>query len=527
MLRVEDADPENLLRSSFLQYQQEKNAPELLIQAEEYQREASNIMIAEEDVVSEYFSWNKQHLKAEHELTLMMQKPEYIVPFLQPGRLMHVQSVKGDGTKDVDWGWGVLVNLIKNNKGHATSSQTSGILPEHCIGYVPPPKGSNTADALDYVVDILLSVVTAEHLSDELRAVGHPVPAENYSSITPYPKSELMVMHVAIAAIQKVSSVRLSIAADLKKESTLKKLSGTLQQVKERFQVGGSKVLSPEFFLDPVRDIGIKDASYANLVERCQELTERKSSSDKTAGFHRCDNRDARLLEYEKKVFLLESAQVMTLKAKESQSVTMKEDLKRMKRVLRRMGYITQQDVLETKGRFSCELNTGDELVLTDMVFDGVFNELNADQCVALLSCFVHKEGSSGKDKDGGKDPVLQIRGDLQGSFRQLQTMARNVAKVSIEAKIPCEEEEYVKSFNPGMIEVLYAWSTGAKFLDICKLTEIFEGSIIRTIRREEELLRQLASASFAIGNKELKVKFEEGASKIRRGVVFAASLYL
>jgi superfamily II RNA helicase len=30
-----------------------------------------------------------------------------------------------------------------------------------------------------------------------------------------------------------------------------------------------------------------------------------------------------------------------------------------------------------------------------------------------------------------------------------------------------------------------------------------------------------------AIGNTDLKAKFEEGADKIRRGVVFTASLYL
>jgi ATP-dependent RNA helicase DOB1 len=53
------------------------------------------------------------------------------------------------------------------------------------------------------------------------------------------------------------------------------------------------------------------------------------------------------------------------------------------------------------------------------------------------------------------------------------------------------------------------------------------EGSIIRVLRRLEELLRQLASASLAIGNSELKNMFEEGSARIRRGVVFAASLYL
>jgi ATP-dependent RNA helicase DOB1 len=69
--------------------------------------------------------------------------------------------------------------------------------------------------------------------------------------------------------------------------------------------------------------------------------------------------------------------------------------------------------------------------------------------------------------------------------------------------------------------------SAGAKFIEICKLTDIFEGSIIRVLRRLEELLRQLSSAAQAIGNQELMLKFEDGAKRIRRGVVFAASLYL
>ena len=46
-------------------------------------------------------------------------------------------------------------------------------------------------------------------------------------------------------------------------------------------------------------------------------------------------------------------------------------------------------------------------------------------------------------------------------------------------------------------------------------------------IRRLEELLRQLASASLAIGNMELKQKFDDGSAKIKRDIVFAASLYL
>ena len=224
---------------------------------------------------------------------------------------------------------------------------------------------------------------------------------------------------------------------------------------------------------------------------------------------------------YSKKLKLLEAAQALRIEARSSQAVAMRDELRRMKRVLRRLGYISSDGVLETKGRFACELSmtTGNELVLTDMIFDGFFNELSTEQSVALLSCFVHQEEV--------KEGIEKMRTDLHGPYRQLQSIARNIAKVSIDAKIMMDEDEFVKSFNPDLVEVAFGWCSGSKFSDICRLTDVFEGSIIRVLRRLEELLRQLAAAALAIGNVELHEKFEQGADKIRRGIVFAASLYL
>ena len=42
-------------------------------------------------------------------------------------------------------------------------------------------------------------------------------------------------------------------------------------------------------------------------------------------------------------------------------------------------------------------------------------------------------------------------------------------------------------------------------------MTDVFEGSMIRCMRRLEELLRQMCQASKAIGNTELENKFAEG----------------
>ena len=55
----------------------------------------------------------------------------------------------------------------------------------------------------------------------------------------------------------------------------------------------------------------------------------------------------------------------------------------------------------------------------------------------------------------------------------------------------------------------------------------IFLGSIIRAFRRLEEALRQLVQATRNIGNNELEKKFNESIVLLKRGIVFAASLYL
>lgn len=83
--------------------------------------------------------------------------------------------------------------------------------------------------------------------------------------------------------------------------------------------------------------------------------------------------------------------------------------------------------------------------------------------------------------------------------------------------------------FSPfrNRMEAVFAWCKGAKFIDVQKLTGTFEGTTIRTLRRLEELVRQLSSAAKAIGNHELQTKFERGSELLKRDIVFCSSLYL
>jgi ATP-dependent RNA helicase DOB1 len=59
------------------------------------------------------------------------------------------------------------------------------------------------------------------------------------------------------------------------------------------------------------------------------------------------------------------------------------------------------------------------------------------------------------------------------------------------------------------------------------KMTDVYEGSLIRLFRRLEELIRQMAQASKVMGSEELEQKFETALTKVRRDIVAAQSLYL
>jgi ATP-dependent RNA helicase DOB1 len=170
------------------------------------------------------------------------------------------------------------------------------------------------------------------------------------------------------------------------------------------------------------------------------------------------------------------------------------------------------------KGRVACEISTGDELLLTEMMFQGVFNDLSVDQAVALLSCFVFDEKVDAKAK---------LQEELSAPLRLMQETARRIVKVSNECKMNIEEQAYVEKFKPELMDVVFAWCQGAKFYQICKMTEVYEGSLIRIFRRLEELLRQMCSAAKSIGNSDLENKFSEGINRIHRDIIFAASLYL
>jgi len=55
----------------------------------------------------------------------------------------------------------------------------------------------------------------------------------------------------------------------------------------------------------------------------------------------------------------------------------------------------------------------------------------------------------------------------LTNPLKIMTSIARRIAKVSQESKMPVIEEEYIASFKPELMDVVYSWAKGSNFQEI------------------------------------------------------------
>jgi len=574
MMRVEDVDPEYLIRASFHQFQQECEAPALEAKAEELEKKANRIeFLVEEETsdgdgdtggsahnsegkVREFYDMNKQLEVAQSKMRKIIRKAEHINPFLQPGRLIDAtleydttQSITTTKNKmDIDeneqrlnFGWGVVVSKSKQRTGQ--SAGTAGKQAEIAAGI---------AGTKEHVLEVLCRCVDRKHddpepENEELIAQpptgllwrGSTKTCRPVSTHDKIENVEVRLFTMGLDAIQRISAVRIYVPPDVHPPKAREDLGRNILEVLRRFkkkdeEEDGNSDASGDGLpiLHPIKDMKIKSDDFDKLVSRANTLTERLSqleqhwiSSSKNSKIDDAlESLTKSLKLYGQKATLLEQSSFLRKEVKGCETMVMKETLKKMKKVLKKIDHVDLNGVIQTKGRTACEINTANELVVVELVFSGVFAELSVEQSCALLSCMTFDEKKKGDDDD----PSKGLKSYLANPFAKLKEAARLVARASIDCKMDgIDEDEFVEKFNPGMMEAVFAWCKGAKFVDVQKLTGSFEGTTIRTLRRLEELVRQLANASKAIGNHELQTKFEKGSEMIKRDIVFCSSLYL
>lgn len=65
--------------------------------------------------------------------------------------------------------------------------------------------------------------------------------------------------------------------------------------------------------------------------------------------------------------------------------------------VLEEIGCIDADLVVQIKGRVACEMNSGEELICTECLFENQLDDLEPEEAVALMSAFVFQQKNTSK----------------------------------------------------------------------------------------------------------------------------------
>ncbi|AOA62913.1 Antiviral helicase [Komagataella phaffii CBS 7435] len=216
-------------------------------------------------------------------------------------------------------------------------------------------------------------------------------------------------------------------------------------------------------------------------------------------------------------------SRLITLKSLVSDdNMTLLPDYEQRLKVLNELEFVDDHLNVVLKGRIACEINSGWELALTELLLDNFLADFDPEEIVALLSAFVYE----GRTRDD-EEPALTPR--LEKGKAKIRDIVSHLLEIfqDKQVSLSAEEESFLEAKRFNLVNVVYEWAKGTSFSDIMKLSSEAEGTIVRVITRLDEVCREVKSAALIIGDSALHDKMSEAQEKIKRDIVFCASLYL
>ena len=188
---------------------------------------------------------------------------------------------------------------------------------------------------------------------------------------------------------------------------------------------------------------------------------------------------------------------------------------------LKHAGYISNDIVLQLKGRISLEIKSMHEILGTELLTSGFFSDLTIPQIAALVSALTSVNVNAKTDE-------YELLPEFEDKINEMTEIAQEIGKELFAYNIVDSAEDFVdKSITTKAIELIYYWASGCDFYEIVGHAHgIPEGSIMRIILNTNDGLKGLASASKVFANLDLAKKFTDASEAIARDIVITPSLY-
>uniref|UniRef100_A0A7N0U3N2 RNA helicase n=2 Tax=Kalanchoe fedtschenkoi TaxID=63787 RepID=A0A7N0U3N2_KALFE len=509
LLRVEELKVEDMLKRSFAEFHAQKKLPEQqqLLMRKLAQPTKSIECVRCEASIEEYFDIYWEAESYSRKMSEAVMQSTAAQQFLSTGRVVIVKAQSGHDhllgvvVKGPSSGNRQYVVLVLKPDIPASSFGSSS-MPENKNaeapgGFFMPPKSRRQADDDYYAVSTSRKATGAINI----RLPHHGAAAGTSYEVRAIDSSDFLSI-----CSRKIQVDQVGLLEDVRPAA----YSKTVQQLIELKSKGNK--YPP--VLDPVKDLKLKDMDLVEAYYKWTSLIDKMAKSP----CHGCVKLDEHLKLARELKGHKDEVNALRFQMSDEALQQMPEFQGRID-VLKEIGCVDEDLVVQIKGRVACEMNSGEELICTECLFENQLDDLEPEEAVALMSALVFQQKNA-------SDPSLTPK--LSQARKRLYDTAIRLGQLQAQFKLQIDPQEYAQdNLKFGLVEVVYEWAKGTPFSDICELTDVPEGLIVRTIVRLDETCREFRNAAAIMGNSALHKKMEEASNLIKRDIVFAASLYI
>ena len=368
----------------------------------------------------------------------------------------------------------------------------------------------------ELVLDVLVSLKHFTDVNGCLTPGNFENNNETFFGIIPF----------TITMLENIYEVRAKMVVDLKDQKLVEDYGKRLKEIINRFK-GNLPIL------DIIKKNDIKNDSIIKLSNDIYDL-ENKYQSLKD-NYENKYGKEKEILQKDLKKYIerkkiQKEIKKVIGKIESSKNLVLKEELINMQRVLRRLDFITKEEILTQKGQIICDISGADELLTAELLFNGFFKDLSLEEIGAAIYCCLSKENQGKKEDESSTIKDKNVQKTIEKIYDGVKKKVEYIGEILEECKIlgKGEKDKYIESFNDYYMLPIYKWINGMSFSDLIKeFDKLYEGSLIRVIRRVEEFTKNFVVTAQHIGDTNLQKKLEEMGIKIKRGLPFTASLYL
>ncbi|XP_073976682.1 superkiller complex helicase subunit twister isoform X1 [Rhodnius prolixus] len=222
---------------------------------------------------------------------------------------------------------------------------------------------------------------------------------------------------------------------------------------------------------------------------------------------------------------------------------------------LRERNFISQSDTVLMKGLMAARVGKY-ELVVSELLMENVLLELGPEEVAALLSVLVcqSKVGTSDTNKlevndfhqpaptvaeekvvvkpedkvfNRDEDMHKNLPDSLNNAIVRVKAILKDLHDMEMMHNISDTDGSEGHKLSFDLVPIMYSWAKQQPFKEVMKVAQDYqEGLLVRYIQQLLEALKEVETAAKVMGDPAVPEKINQAGEKIKRGIVFAPSLY-